>query len=92
MSDQFWSDKWAVVHLVNHEMVVGKVSETRIAGGGFLRVDALGFNDGPGSIRFFNESMIRCIFTVSELAARKIMSGDRVKFNSDNEEKKVYLS
>ena len=62
-------DEWAVVELLGHRKVVGRVTEQQIAGAGFLRVDIPG--EGQDfTTQFYGPASIYCITPTTEEIAR----------------------
>ena len=66
-------NEWCLVELFGHQRIVGKVTESTIAGGAFLRVDVPAFNGQPGFTRFYGPGSIYSINPVSEAVARGLM-------------------
>jgi hypothetical protein len=59
--------------LFGHQKIVGKVTESTIAGGAFIRVDVPSFDGQAAFTRFFGPSAIYSINPVSEDVARGLM-------------------
>lgn len=70
-------DSWGVVELFGHNKIAGKLSESTIAGGTFVRVDVPEVNDRPGYTRFFGPSAIYSINPTSEEVA-KVFAGRNI--------------
>jgi len=66
MSDQTF-DIWAVVELMGHRRVVGRVTEQEIAGAGFLRID---IPSDPPQTQFYAPGSVYALTPVSEEAVR----------------------
>ncbi len=66
-------DTWALVELFGHQKIVGKVTESSIAGGAFLRVDVPGFNGEKPFTRFFGPGAVYSINPVTEEIARGLI-------------------
>jgi len=60
-------DVWAVVELMGHRRVIGRVSEQEIAGAGFLRID---LPTDPPQTQYYAPGSVYAITPVSEEAAR----------------------
>lgn len=63
-------DCFCLVELFGHQKIVGKVSETSLAGGAFLRVDVPAFDGEAAFTRFFSPGAIYSISPVTEEIAR----------------------
>jgi len=66
-------DAWAVVEMLGHRVVVGRVTEQVIAGAGFVRVDvphADAAAEGWAMTRLIGTSSIYCITPLTERVAR----------------------
>jgi hypothetical protein len=63
-------ESWALVELMGHQRIVGKVSETEIAGAKLLRVDVPKTGDAQAITKYFGPSAIYCITPVEEDTAR----------------------
>jgi len=74
MSEKESFDEWALVELFGHQKIVGKVTESTMAGGAFLRVDVPEFDGQPAFTRFYGPSAIYSINPVSEEIARGLMA------------------
>jgi hypothetical protein len=70
-------EEWALVELFGHQKIVGKVTETSLAGGAFLRVDVPGFNGEKPFTRFYSPGAVYSISPVSEEIARGLMAQHR---------------
>jgi len=64
MAEQF--DEWAILELMGHRKLAGKVSEATIGGAAFIRIDV------PGAAsQFYSPAAVYCITpTTEELAMR----------------------
>jgi hypothetical protein len=69
MSEQGF-DQWAVVEMLGHRRVIGKVTEQVIAGAGFIRVDVPGEGAEILQTQFVTPASIYAITPVSEDSAR----------------------
>jgi hypothetical protein len=75
-------DQWALVELFGHQQIVGRVTETNIAGGAFIRVDVpklAGDDPSPAYTRFFNPSAVYSINPVEEQVARAMLTQARFR-------------
>ena len=54
-------EEWALVELFGHQKIIGKVSESVLAGGAFLRVDVPESQAKPAYTRFFGPGAIYSI-------------------------------
>ncbi len=64
-------ESWAILELMGHRRLAGKVMETNIAGGAFLRIDIPG-KDDKNSTQFYSPASIYCITPTTEEIARTI--------------------
>lgn len=67
-------NEWAMVELMGHQMIVGRVSESAIAGAPFLRVDVPQFGEEQAFTRFFSAGAVYSINPVTEEVARGLLS------------------
>jgi len=67
-TDKF--DQWAIVELMGHQRIAGRVSEETIGGTSFLRVDVPKLEDLPAFTKFYGSSAIYAMTPVSEEVAR----------------------
>lgn len=80
MSETTKFDEWALVELFGHQKIVGRVTETSMAGGAFLRVDVPALPpDGPPCTRFFSPGAIYSINPVTEEVARGLLTQSRFR-------------
>ena len=60
-------EEWAIIELMGHRKLAGKVSEYSIGGAAFIRVDI------PGSAtQLYNPSAVYCITPTTEEIARQV--------------------
>jgi hypothetical protein len=64
-------ETWAIVELFGHSRIAGKVSEQRIAGAGFLRVDVPGTEGFQPFTRFYGAEAAYSITPTTEVIARR---------------------
>lgn len=63
-------DQWAIVELLGHRRIAGRVRETQIAGSGFLRLD-IPATDGHGEqTQFVSPTSVYALHPVAEDVAR----------------------
>lgn len=64
-------DQWCLLELFGHNKIAGRVSESTIAGGTFLRVDVPETKSQPAFTRILNPSAIYAINPMTEEVARQ---------------------
>ncbi len=62
-------DEWAIVELMGHRRIAGRVTEQEIAGKAFLRIE-IPQNDGSDRTEFYNPGSLYGITPVDEALAR----------------------
>ena len=72
-------NSWALVELFGHQQISGLVSEQRIAGAAFVRVDVPAVKDVPAYTKFFFPSAIYGITPCEEEAARRACEYLRIR-------------
>ena len=73
MSEQTKFEEWALVEIMGRQRVAGKVTETTLAGGAFLRVDVPDPATGETQFtRFYAPGSIYCISPVSREVALQL--------------------
>ena len=71
MGQQF--QEWAIVELMGHRKIAGKVTEEQIGGTAFLRVDMFNQDDDdPILTQFYQPSALYCLTPTSERIARAL--------------------
>lgn len=65
-------DTWAILELMGHRRLAGKVTEAAIGGGSFIRIDVPGKEDGVVATQFYSPSAIYCITPTTEEIARGV--------------------
>lgn len=70
-------NEWALVELFGHQRIVGRVSETTMAGGAFLRVDVPAVAENKAFTRFYGPGAIYCISPVTEEIALQMVANNR---------------
>lgn len=72
MSDQQQGlDTWAVVELLGHRQIAGRVTEEPVAGTNMLRVDVPAVDEWPAHTKYFGGGSIYAIHPCTEDIARK---------------------
>ena len=62
---------WAILELMGHRRLAGRLSESTIGGGAFVRIDVPG--DGADvATQFYSPAAVYCITPTTEDVARKI--------------------
>ena len=64
-------DTWAIVELMGHRKIGGRVTEQIIAGAPLLRIDVPEITGQPGFTQFYGPSSIYSLTPTSEEIARK---------------------
>jgi hypothetical protein len=64
-------ETWAIIELMGHRRLAGRVTEQQIAGEGFLRLDVPD-GDGPGTTHYYRPGVVYGIHPTSEATARRI--------------------
>lgn len=64
-------DEWAILELMGHRRLAGKVSEAAIGGGSFIRID-MPMKGGGNSTQFYSPGSIYCITPTTEQIARAV--------------------
>jgi|SRR6185369_3533451 len=72
-------EEWCLVELFGHNRIIGKCTETVIAGGAFLRVDVPEVKTEKAFTRFYRPEAIYCISPVSEEIALKMVEEYRAE-------------
>ena len=72
-------DEWALIELFGHNQIVGRVSQSPLLGGNFIRVDVPSINGSQAYTRFFNPTSIYSISPVSEEVARGLLTQTRFR-------------
>lgn len=64
-------DQWAILELMGHRRLAGKVTDAEIGGGSFIRID-MPMKDGSTSTQFYSPGAVYCITPTTEEIARKM--------------------
>lgn len=59
-------ESWAIVELMGHRKIAGKVTEKIIAGTPLLRIDVPAVGDSKGLTQFYGASSIYCLTPTTE--------------------------
>lgn len=74
MTDKDTFDEWAVLELMGHRRLAGRVSEQEIGGANMIRIDVPG---DPPATQFYSAAAVYCITPVSEELARQVAQSSR---------------
>lgn len=90
MADEPTFEGWAILELMGHRRLAGRVSEATIAGGSFVRIDVPNYRDvspdmpegplEPGDIQatqFYSPAAVYCITPTTEETARAVAARNR---------------
>jgi len=69
-------DEWAILELMGHRKLAGKVSEATLAGGAFIRIDVPGA-EADVATQFYSPNAVYCITPTTEDVARRFAAGCR---------------
>jgi len=64
-------EEWAVLELMGHRRLAGKVTDAVIGGGAFLRIDIPGKN-GQQTTQYYSPGSVYCITPTTEEIARAV--------------------
>jgi hypothetical protein len=64
-------NQWCILELMGHRRLAGKVTETTLCGGGFLRID-IPMKNGTNSTEYYAPAAVYCITPTTEEIARKL--------------------
>lgn len=64
-------NEWAILELMGHRRVAGKVTEQEIAGANFIRIDVYG-DDGAVATQFYSPQAVYAITPTTEEIARAV--------------------
>lgn len=74
---------WAIIELMGHRRLAGRVSEAQLAGAAFLRLDIPGYlhteptgeqEERGGATQFYSPQAVYCITPTTEEIARQVAS------------------
>ncbi len=63
---------WAILELMGHRRLAGRVSEAEIAGAKLLRIDVPGEGDSVKATQFYSAAAVYCLTPTTEETARKV--------------------
>jgi len=72
-------EQWAVVELMGHARLAGRITEDQIGGCSFIRVDVPALNGLPAFTRWLGAGAIYSITAVSEEMARLVVEQQRAR-------------
>lgn len=72
MAETTGFEGWAIVELMGHRKLAGRVSEQPIAGASLLRIDVPGEGDAVVATQFYSPAAIYCITPTTEAIARQV--------------------
>lgn len=72
-------EHWALVELMGHQSVAGRVSEESVAGQSFLRVDIPHASGETACTRFYSPSAVYCISPVDRQIAIGLAAKHKVR-------------
>jgi len=64
-------EEWAILELMGHRRMAGKITDAVIGGGAFLRIDVPS-EDGKFSTQYYSPASVYCITPTSEEIARTV--------------------
>ena len=64
-------EEWAVLELMGHRRLAGKITDAVIGGGAFIRID-IPTKDGNKATQFYSPGSVYCITPTTEEIARMI--------------------
>ena len=64
-------EEWAILELMGHRRLAGKVSDAVIGGGAFLRIDIPGQDDRQ-TTQYYSPGAVYCITPTTEEVARAV--------------------
>jgi hypothetical protein len=67
-------EQWAILELMGHRRLAGKVTDAEIGGGAFIRID-IPMRNGENSTQFYSPGAVYCITpTTEEIACKMAMT------------------
>jgi hypothetical protein len=70
VAEQF--DQWAIVELLGHRRLAGRIREAQLAGAGFLRLDIPASDGNAAQTQFISPAAVYALHPVTEEIARQI--------------------
>ncbi len=71
MTEQNGFEEWAILELMGHRRLAGKVTDAVIGGGAFIRID-IPTKDGKLVTQFYSPGSVYCISPCSEEIATQV--------------------
>lgn len=78
MTEQAFDD-WAILEILGHRRLGGRVSEQLIAGAPFVRIDVPAIGEEKPATQFYSPGAVYCITPCAEDLARRVAEGSRVR-------------
>jgi hypothetical protein len=72
-------DDWAILELMGHRRLGGRVSEQLIASAPFIRIDVPAVGDEKAATQFYSPSAVYCITPCAEELARRVAERSAVR-------------
>lgn len=72
-------DEWALLELMGHQQIVGRVSESPLFGASMIRVDVPSINGSQAYTRFYNPAAVYSLNPVTEEVARGLLTQSRFR-------------
>ena len=70
-------DAWVLLELMGHRRLAGRLTEQRIGGATFLRIDVPAVDGQPEATQFYAPGAVYCVTPVDEETARKAAANFR---------------
>ena len=69
-------EEWAILELMGHRRLAGKITDAVIGGGAFLRLD-IPMDDDKWTTQYYSPQSVYCISPVSEELARMVAKNNQ---------------
>lgn len=69
-------EEWAILELMGHRRLAGKITDAVIGGGAFLRID-IPMDDDKWTTQYYSPQSVYCISPVSEELARMVSKNNQ---------------
>ena len=69
-------EEWAILELMGHRRLAGKITDAVIGGGAFLRID-IPMDDDKWTSQYYSPQSVYCISPVSEERARMVAKNNQ---------------
>lgn len=76
MNERF--DEWAILELMGHRKLAGRVTDASIGGSSFIRIDVPG-EKATVATQYYSPSSVYCITPTSESVARRVSESNTVE-------------